>query len=174
MEIKEAILKRYSVRKYKSLPIENDKIYEILEAGRNAPSAVNFQPWRFIVIKEPKNLLEVQKTYHRDWFKTAPVVIVICCDHSVSWKRPSDGKDFGFVDAAIAIDHMTLLATSLGLGTCWICNFDSLLCKKLYQLPDHIEPVALLPVGYPDGEMPSRKRKNFEEVVYWEKFSKQD
>ncbi|MCT4602113.1 MAG: nitroreductase family protein, partial [Marinifilum sp.] len=82
-----------------------------------------------------------------------------------------DGKDHTDIDASIAIDHMTLQATELGLGTCWICNFYVEKCKDFFQLPDHIEPIAILSLGYPnDDKMPAKKRKSLEEIVHWEKF----
>lgn len=90
--------------------------------------------------------------------------------HSQSWKRKSDGKDFADVDAAIAIDHLVLKATELGLGTCWICNFDVEMARKKLELPDHIEPIAIIPIGYTTSEAPVKKRKDLSELVHWGKF----
>ncbi len=163
---------RYSSRNYKSTPIEEDKIKQILEAGRIAPSAVNNQPWFFIVIKD-SNLENIKNSYHREWFNTAPLVLAICGDHSQSWKR-SDGKDHCDIDVSIAIDHMTLAATELGLATCWVCNFDIEKCNKYLKLPENIELIALLSVGYPNDKVNinrhSSKRKSLEEIVRWETF----
>ena len=108
--------------------------------------------------------------YERQWFETAPLIIVVCADHLQSWKRSYDGKDFAGIDVAIATDHMTLMATSLGLGTCWICHFNTKKCIELLNLPPNIEPIALLPVGYPKGEMPLKKRKKLNEIVFWNGF----
>ena len=94
---------RYSSRKYKQLAVEDNKLGYVLEAGRVAPSAVNFQPWYFVVVRD-ENLKNVQACYHREWLKTAPACIVICSDHSRSWKR-GDGKDHADIDAAIAADR---------------------------------------------------------------------
>lgn len=170
MELIDVINKRYSVRSYKNIPVEEKILFEILDAGRLAPSAVNFQPWFFIVVKEKKQREAMNNVYSRTWFKTAPVVIIICADHSMSWKRSNDKKDFADVDASIAIDHMTLRATDLGLGTCWVCNFNADECCKVLELPEQIEPIALLPLGYPDDSQPVRKRKPLEEIVFLEKF----
>ena len=160
---------RYSCRNYDSRPVEQEKLDLILEAGRVAPSAVNFQPWHFYVIQKKKDLKKFSRAYHREWFRTAPCVIVICADHSRSWKRKSDGKDHADVDAAITTDHMTLQATELGLATCWICNFYVEKTRELLQLPAHMEPVAILPLGYPlDDADPNRhkdKRKALSEMV---------
>ena len=88
--------------------------------------------------------------------KKAPVVIVACGDHSVSWKR-ADGKDHCDVDLAIAIEHM-VLATDLGLGTCWVCAFDAQRCHEIPALPDNLE-YCLLPLGYPDEEVIPEKER---------------
>jgi nitroreductase len=146
----------------------------ILEAGRIAPSAANLQPWHFIVIREKENLRKIHPIYYRDWFMEAPCVIVICGDHNQSWKR-KDGKDHCDIDIAITVDHITLQAAELGLGTCWICNFDAGLCTKLLNLPPNLEPAVILPVGYPlDSFDPDRhgvKRKHIDEIVSFESYS---
>lgn len=160
---------RYSCRKYDSRRVEKEKLMLVLEAGRVAPSAVNFQPWHFFVIQEADQLERFSGVYHREWFQTTPCVIVICADHEQSWKRKEDGKDHGDVDVAITTDHMTLQATELGLATCWICNFDLGKTRELLKLPDHLEPVVILPLGYPlDATNPERhgeKRKPLSEIV---------
>ena len=174
MEFKDLVKKRYSVREFKSEAVERDKIEIILEAGRMAPSAVNFQPWYFIVVRDPNILSKLHECYTREWFKTAPVVIVICGDHSQAWHRKSDAKDHTDVDAAIAVDHMTLQAADIGLGSCWVCNLNPYTTKDVLGLPSHIEPIAMLPIGYPsentDLSSMVKKRKPFNEIVSWDKF----
>ena len=164
---------RYSVRSYKDIPVEEDKLQYILECGRIAPSAANYQPWHLIVIRDKEMLTALAKTYNRPWFLQAPVVVVICGDHQSGWKR-ADGKDHTDIDASIIIDHMTLAAAEQGLGTCWICNFDARACTEILQLPTHMEPIAYLPLGYPGKEPDDRTRhvarKKLEEIVHWEKF----
>ena len=161
--------RRYSCRKFDSRPVEPEKLELILEAGRVAPSAVNFQPWHFYVIGEADELKKLHAVYHREWFRSAPCVIVICGDHSSSWKRKSDNKDHTDIDAAITTDHMTLQATELDLATCWICNFDPEKTRELLGLSEHLEPLVLLPVGYPldkvDPDRHREKRKPLSEIV---------
>jgi nitroreductase len=168
--------KRYSCRNYAPDPVEPGKLDLVLEAGRIAPSAVNFQPWHFIVIREKENLQKIHAAYHREWFQTAGCVIVICGDHRQSWKRKQNGKDHCDIDVAIAVDHMTLQATELGLATCWICNFDKEKAIEILQLPDHLEPIVFLPLGYPlDHADPGRhneKRKVINEIVSFESLNK--
>lgn len=160
---------RYSCRKYDSRPVEAEKLALVLEAGRVAPSAVNIQPWHFFVIQGEAQLKKFHAAYHREWFQTAPCVIVICLDHSQSWKRKVDGKDAGDVDAAICTDHMTLQATELGLATCWVCNFDPAVTGELLELTPEMEPMVILPLGYPldevDPERHQKKRKAMSEIV---------
>ncbi|WP_421919487.1 nitroreductase family protein [Marinifilum sp.] len=171
MDLRTIIENRYSVRSYQPKEVEEEKLIKILEAGQLAPSAVNNQPWHFIVIREAENHAKFSEIYHRDWFKEAPVYIIICGDHDAAWERKEDGKDHTDVDTAIAIDHMTLQATELGLGTCWICNFYVEKCKEFFQLPNFIEPIAILTLGYPKHDkIPVKKRKALNEIVHWEKF----
>ncbi len=170
MEFNQLINQRFSVRSYSGKKVERKVLLEILDAARMAPSAVNFQPWHFVVLDEPFLMADFQKVYPRNWFNEAPACIVVCADHEQSWKRRSDGKDFAEVDVAIVTDHLILKATEMGLGTCWVCNFDvELVCQKL-QLPSHIEPIVIVPVGYTDALPPVKMRKSLEEMVHWQKF----
>ncbi|MCB2221691.1 MAG: nitroreductase family protein [Bacteroidetes bacterium] len=161
---------RFSVRKYKSDPVSEEDLRYVLEAGRIAPSAVNYQPWKFLVIRDKKNLALVHTLYHREWFRSAPIVIILVADHSQSWKR-TEGKDHADIDIAIAADHMTLAATDRGLGTCWVCNFDRDKTIRAFNLPDHLEPVVFLPLGFPNQKTEANrhetKRKSLDEITEW-------
>ncbi len=171
MDFKTLIEKRYSVRKYKSESISDELLSEVLDAGRMAPTAVNKQPFFFIVVNEKNKLEALYNAYPREWFATAPQVIVICGDHQAAWKRGNDGKDHTDIDLAIATDHMTLRAAELGLGTCWVCNFDPKPVKKALSLPEHIEPAVLLPIGKPaEAEAPSKKRKALSDIVRFNEY----
>lgn len=165
--------KRYSSRKYKSTPIDKETILKVIEAARIAPSAANCQPWSFVVASSQETLSNLRMAYPQEWFKQAPVVIVVCGDHARSWKR-KDGKDHCDIDISIAVDHMTLQATELGLGTCWICNFDPIACHEMLNLPPHVEPIAMLSLGYSadssDSNRHAKARKTISELVHWEKY----
>lgn len=173
MDFNTLIKTRYSCRSYQPVAIEEEKLYKVLEAGRLAPSACNNQPWHFIVTRNSEILEKLYSCYDRNWFKSAKTIITICGDHSISWKR-ADGKDHCDIDIAIAVDHMTLQAAELGLATCWVCNFDKEKCSKILNLPENIEPIAILPIGYPadsvDIERHSLKRKKLEDIVHREVF----
>lgn len=160
---------RHSVRAFLPEKVDNTLLRKVMEMVQMAPSAVNKQPYRFVVVSQPSLLQKITDAYSRDWFKTAPVCIVAIADHAQSWHRSVDGKDFAEVDAAIAIDHLTLAACSVGLGTCWVCNFDASLIASLLQLAENEEPIALIPIGYAANEaIPSEKvRKSVDELVIW-------
>ena len=165
MSFLELVNTRYSVRGYMDREVERDKLLKILEAGRLAPSAVNFQPVHLYVLEKKEDREKLFEVYGRDWFKEAPVIIAICGDHSNSWKR-KDEKDHCDIDAAIVVDHMTLAATELGLGTCWICAFDAKRSHEILSLPENIEVITLLTLGYASVEPPTlKKRKALEEFV---------
>ena len=173
MSVIDLMRARYSLRTFAACPVDRDTLLRVLEAARVAPSACNNQPWQFLVVQDPATRSALTTCYPRDWLRTAPVVIVCCAEPAKAWRR-SDGKNHADIDVAIAVDHLTLAATEAGLGTCWICAFDVAKAKTLLQLPTGIEPVALIPIGYPatdaaPADMHAR-RKPLAEVVHWERF----
>jgi len=173
MTFQELAVLRYSVRSFLSTPVEEDSLSYILECGRIAPSAANFQPSYVIVVRAMEVKKALYSTYPRDWFRQAPVILVCCGDRSRGWKR-SDGKDHTDIDVSIMVDHITLAAAEKGLGTCWICNFDATACREILRLPGHIEPVVYLPLGYPadqpDPNSRHKIRRALEEVVRYDHF----
>lgn len=164
---------RYSSRKYLDKPVEREILLKVLEAGRVAPSAKNKQPWHFVIITQDESLKKIRECYQREWLQTAKCIIVVCGDHREAWRR-ADGKIHTDIDVAIAIDHITLAATDIGLSTCWICKFDVLKCAEIMELPEGVEPIALIPIGYPADETDANRhdqlRKPLDEIVHWDKF----
>ncbi|MBQ3554712.1 MAG: nitroreductase family protein [Bacteroidales bacterium] len=160
---------RSSIRKYSNKEVSCEVINQIIESARIAPSAVNFQPWKFLIIKGEKSKQIVRESYKREWFVTAPLYIIACGNHQEAWHRSFDGKDHTDIDIAIAVEHICLSATSAGLGTCWVCNFDATKLKTDLSLPEDLEPIAIIPLGYPegDGDVRPKKRKTTEEIVQW-------
>ena len=160
---------RQSVRSFKSEKPSKEILEQVMEAVRIAPSAVNYQPWKFIVVCNDDLLSKLHECYPREWFSSAPTCIVALGNHQEAWHRQADGKDHTDIDVSIAIDHLILQAAELGLGTCWVCNFDSPKVSKLFQLPDYLEPIALIPIGYPTDELiaKDKKRKSQDEIVSW-------
>jgi len=169
MNFLELAAKRHSVRSFLDKPVENELLLKVLEAARLAPSACNNQPLVLIVLQDARSRQKLASAYNRAWFLNAPVIIAVCCDHSQSWNR-NDGKDFGDIDIAIALDHLTLAAADLDLGTCWIGAFRQHDAHVALQLPKHIEPVAFTPLGYPAPSPVNKSRKSLDEIVHWECF----
>jgi len=167
----ELVKKRYSVRAYQQdRPVEESLLLKILETASMAPSACNNQPWVYIVIRKEDSRKKLSTVYERPWFYSAPVVIALCCDASQSWQR-KDGKNYGDVDIAITMDHLTLAATEAGLGTCWVANFNLEEARRVLALPDNVEPIVFTPLGYPAGAPLQKKRKKLEEIVHWETYN---
>lgn len=170
MDFLELVRKRHSVRDFLDKQVDQSVLLSVLEAGRLAPSACNFQPWVLIVIQKMTDRERLRAVNDRPWFLSAPVILAVCCDHSISWKR-KDGKDFGDIDIAIALDHITLAAAQKDLGTCWIGSFNASEARKVLRLPIHIEPVAFTPIGYPASSSFNKVRKDLPEILHWEYYS---
>lgn len=164
MEFYEVLKKRRSIRKYKTLPVEQDKLDRILGAARIAPSAKNLQPWHFIVIKDEGIKLRLKEAYGQDWFVNAPVIVCVCGEPAKAWIR-RDGKSYLDVDIAITFEHLILAAAAEELGTCWIGAFDPAAVKRVLGLPGGIEPIAMTPLGYPDEAPRPFLRKSMAEIV---------
>lgn len=159
--------KRFSVRVYQPKAVPDEALALVLEAGRMAPSAANRQPLHFIVLKDEARRQALGVVYPRDWFWKAPVIIVVCVENARAWCR-SDAKNYGDVDGAIAMDHMTLCATDIGLGTCWIGAFDPAKARRVLNLPAGVEPLAMTPLGYPGELVRAKSRKPLEEFLHHE------
>ncbi|NCC53753.1 MAG: nitroreductase, partial [Spartobacteria bacterium] len=107
MDFLDLVKQRYSVRGYTDAPVEEVLLNKVLQAGQQAPSAANRQPWHFVVVREKAKREAMLKAYAREWFSAAPVIIVVCVEPGSAWTR-MDGKNYADVDGAIAMDHMTL------------------------------------------------------------------
>lgn len=164
MTLDEIILNRTSIRKFKAEIPTKEVLSEVIEAARQAPSAVNKQPWRFVVITNKEKLDDIRKSYPREWIETAQAMIVVIGNHNQSWHR-ADGKDHCDIDIAIATEHITLKATDLGLSTCWVCNFDPIIANKVMDVSEGEEVCVLIPIGYADIEQKPHQRKTFDEIV---------
>ena len=169
MDFSNLSLQRYSVREYKSDPVDENKLQQVLEAARLAPTAANRQPFQLIVIHTAGRQDELKRLYHREWFSQAPIVIGICALPGPAWVR-RDGKNYADVDATIAMDHLILAATDLGLGTCWVAAFDPAAAREILRLPHDVEPVAFTPLGYPSDQPKPKQRKPLAELVRYEKW----
>ena len=161
---------RQSVRSYKDQKVEPEKLEQILEAAHVAPTAANLQPVHLIAVQSEEGLAKVSKAAG---IYGAPLAIIVCADHNKAWVRPFDQKQTGDIDASILTDHMMLQATELGLGSVWICYFKPDVIRKEFGLPDNLEPVNILAVGYSDEEAADPERHSqtripVEELVSYE------
>ena len=167
MDFSELVTIRGSIRGYKPDPVEEEKLLSVLEAARIAPTAHNNQPFRLIVIHTQGREEGLAKIYGRPWFTQAPIVICIVGVPSEGWVR-QDGENYMLVDVAIAMDHLILAATNLGLGTCWVGAFNPEAAREFLNLPEDVVPVAFTPLGYPNAEPREKVRKTLNELVKYE------
>jgi nitroreductase len=169
MEYNELISARESIRNYDpAKKIPQDKLEKILNAGRIAPSACNYQPWKFLVVSSGTMLEKVSSAYPRDWFKDAPHILILVGYRDQAWKRRYDGYNSIETDLAIAMTHMILAAENEGIGTCWIEAYDPAVLRSVLDLSENQVVYGITPLGYPKpGFQKSRekKRKPLEEIV---------
>ena len=156
---------RYSVRAYKTEKPAREAWEYIMECVRMAPSAVNFQPWKFRYLDQREELDLLAECYNREWFKTIPACCIAYQDQGSAWVRKMDNKSHADIDIAIAVEHLCLAAAEQGLGTCWVCNFDAEKCKTLFPVPEGLEPAVLIPIGYAADEPKAKNRKPLEDIL---------
>ena len=167
MELFEAILKRQSVRKYASKPVEPEKLKKILEAARLSPSAKNRQERKFIVIQEPELRKKMIEAARGQQFVGDAPVIIACCGLDPAYHMTC-GQPADVIDVAIAIDHMTLAAAALGLGTCWIGAFYQDQVKQLLHIPENVQVVELMTLGYPAKPEGKTSRNDLSTMICYE------
>lgn len=166
MEFLELARNRYSERSFDSKKVEEEKLYKILEAGRIAPTACNYQPQRFYVLKSEEALNKASKlTYTYN----APVVVLVCFVKSEAWHNPRDGFCSGDMDASIAACSMMFEAEDLGVHSIWLRGFDASKVQEAFELPDGTVPSLMLALGYPSAKSAPHKlhtdREPIEEFV---------
>jgi nitroreductase len=144
--------------------VEQERLQKILEAARLAPTAANRQPFQVYVVRTEGRKEQLRRIYHREWFSQAPLILCVCGLPEQAWVR-GDGRSYLAVDAAIVMDHMILAAAELGLGTCWIANFNVLAACEILRLPKGIEPFLFTPLGYPADQPAPKERKPLSEIV---------
>lgn len=165
MSLLDVILNRRSIRSYENKEIPQEILRQVLEAGRQAPSAANRQPIRFIVVTNSEAKNEFSKSLFGKHIKNAPVVVVGCADE----KSFLTGK-WAAVDTTIALQNIVIAALTFGIGSCWIGSFSEQKVKELLKIPDEWKVVALLTLGYPAEQPKAKNRKPFEELFSFNKF----
>ena len=168
MTILEAVRKRYSCRAYQERAVEQEKLDEIFEAARLAPSARNLQDWRFVVVKDKETKIKVAEAANNQRFLEDAGVIVVGCSNSDNVMRC--GQAIGPIDVAIGLEHMALQATELGLGTCWIGSFFPEKVRPILGIPEDVAIIELMAIGYAADEQKVQKREAIENVLCYEKW----
>jgi nitroreductase len=169
MDVFSAISGRRSVRDFLETDIEKNKLMQILEAARLSPSAKNRQEWKFIVLRDAavRNKL-AEAANGQTWAAKAPVIVVAC---GTETEHIMPCGQFAYtVDVSIACANMVLIATELGIGSCWLGAFDEKAVKTILDIPDRARVVAVIPFGYPAHPVPARSRKKLDEIVSYDKF----
>ena len=164
MEVFEAITKRRSIRAYKDEPVPEEALAKVLEAARLAPSAGNRQEYKFIVVKDQATRKALAVACNNQAFVGDAAVVIVGC-------ATNPQRRYAAVDVAIALDHMSLVATSLGLGTCWIGAFSEDKVKEILRIPQGVTVVCLMPLGVPATEGTMRGRKSKEELFPAERWA---
>lgn len=172
MEFEKLIKERYSVRNFKTEHLPDEVINKILEASHLAPTGCNYQPQRILVLNTDEAMSKL-----RDCTKChfgAPTAMLICHNKEESWVRKYDGALSSPVDGAIVTTHMMLAAHNEGVGCCWVMHFDPAAMRESFNIPENIEPLALLVMGYPaEDAKPIEmhfKTRPLDEVVFYDSF----
>ncbi len=161
MSILDAILKRRSIRRYRSEPIPEEVLKNILEAGRLAPSADNLQPWHFIVVTDSRTKEKLSRGRWNRFIKDSAVTVVGCGYTDNEWST---------VDVTIALENMVIAAEAQGVGSCWIGDFEPEEVKTLLKIPDNLKIIALVSFGYPREKPNPSNKKSLQEIVHYNKF----
>ncbi len=154
MDFLEMTKKRYSERRFDPRPVEQEKLDRILEAGRVAPTAVNYQPQRFYIIRSEAARAKLRNVTRFHF--NAPLTVLVCYDDDVVCHMPGDRgyEDYntGEQDCSIAATSMMFEAEELGVHTLWVRGFDSVSVCEEFGLPRNIVPVMMLVMGYPAAD----------------------
>ena len=172
MEFLQLATQRYSVRSYQERPVEAEKLDQLLRAAQIAPTAKNCQPFKIFVLQSQEALEKARQCSPLHY--GAPLILLFCYDESDGFKTSANAVNFGLLDVSIVATHVMLQATELGLGTVWVCYFKPDVIKKEFELPENLEPVNILVVGYPNEESADinrfeTQRIKMEQLVTFEK-----
>jgi nitroreductase len=167
MSLVDVILSRRSIRRYEQKEIPEDVLGQILEAGRQAPSAANRQPWHFIVITDYEIKKELSKGLVNRHIKNSAFTVVGCA-YTGLWHIGT--RKWSIVGTSIALQNMVIAAWAVGVGSCWIGDFRENKVKQLLNISDKWKVVALISFGYPAEKPEAKKRKRIEEIVGFNKF----
>ena len=194
MEFDEVIKKRRSIRKYKPDPIPEQYLLQLIEAARQAPSALNLQPWRYVIIKESTVIKKIAEFTPNSFVADAPALIICCLDTkafdtipdvlkekissgevslTVEYESLSESGGRGeafintmlYLNAGISYEHILLKAADLGLGACWFSLFDADSVKRFVGIDERYIIPAMITVGYPGHYPEAKPRLSIGEIL---------
>lgn len=172
MGFEKLIDERYSVRNFKPEHLEQTVIDKILEAGHKAPTGCNYQPQRILVLNTDVSIEKLKECTKCHF--NAPTAMLVCHNRDESWKRVYDGALSSPVDAVIVTTYMMLAAQNEGVGTCWVMHFEPDKMCETFSIPENVEPVALLVMGYPSDDAKPLdlhfKSRPIDEIVTYDSF----
>lgn len=163
MDVIKAIKRRHSVRNYTGKKISDEELDELLKTAREAPSARNLQPWRLVVVTGNKKKRDLIHACHNQAFVEDAGALLVGITEDKKWAD---------IDLAIALDHLSLTAVELGLGTCWMGAFREDELKEKLDIPDEYEVTICMAVGHPGQTDGSPVKKSVDEMIHWEKFER--
>jgi len=168
LEVYDAIKNRRTIRKYQQRHVEKEKLMKVLEAARLSPSAMNQQPYAFVVTSDNETIEKISSACNQEW--DTPIIIVVCGFPEEAWVR-DDGEEYWKVDSAVAMTNISLQACAEGLGTCWIAAFKEEKIKEILGIKHEARVVAMTPLGYPaESKGPITNRKSIDELVHYERW----
>jgi nitroreductase len=171
MEISKCIQTRRSIRRYAPIPIDWEKLGQVLDAARHAPSAGNIFDWKVIIVAEPDHRKAIAEACLQQWWMTsAPIHLVVCAEPAKNERMygKRGGEVYSVQDATIAATQMMLVAHDIGLATCWVGAFETRMLRRALNIPDEIMPIAVLTIGYPDEKVPRPPQPPLEDLAYFE------
>ncbi|XVQ16073.1 nitroreductase family protein [Spirillospora sp. CA-255316] len=161
------LLTRSVVRQYTSQPVDDDLVAMMLDAMVAAPSASNKQAWAFIAVRDPRTLRLI-RAFAPGIIEPPPLVVLACFDRSRAVQDTGGPWDEGLLCVAMAVQNLLLAAHALGLGGCPVGSFRKPVIRTLLNLPEHLDPVLLVPVGYPARGRAQAARRHRNEVISYE------
>jgi len=188
LEFFEVVKKRRSIHFFTEEEVSDEDLNYILEAARWAPSAGNSQPWRFIIVRKPESIHKVWESTKgiqfpvsskrrilvtpQNFIKKAPAIIVVCTDPTAYKGRQAsiNSNLYCIQDSAIATMNLLLAACDRGLGACWVGMFKEEKLREALNVPPHMKPVAIIPVGHTKSKEKPRPRRPLKELVHYETF----
>lgn len=165
MSLVDVVLNRRSIRRYEKREVPKDVLDKILEAGRQAPSAGNKQPWHFIVVTSPELKEKLSQGKWNSFVKDSALTIIGCAN-----KGDAYAKKWSFIDTSIALQNMVIAAEAMGVGSCWVGDFKKEEIKEIMGIPVDWRVVALITFGYPEEQPLGRQKKPIQEIVGYNRF----